>query len=227
MAIDDKAVLARMAEYASIPPEGEPGSGEVGGSSAAYASVPPLEDEFEEIPFPLRGSLDSELGEAPEHPSKSMPSASELIAQDPDSGLAHAPQYEPGPSPLSHVLPPPPTKSRLAAAMFYEYPASFEDDIVNVEPVMGPSAPPFEDAATAAASAPPIAYDYMLEDAVLPSAPDLVLDEGEAIEPGHDPHYGRSVSPPRPPSLSLSLSRPGTPSGQSRTSGLGPPCYPA
>ncbi|EMD41872.1 hypothetical protein CERSUDRAFT_110431 [Gelatoporia subvermispora B] len=238
VAIDDKAVLARMAEYASIPPpESDLTSGVAGGSSTAYASVPPPEDEFEEIPFSVGGSLDPECGEGPANLCHSLPPASQstlMLASTDGDGLAHAPSYEAGPSGLCPLIPPPLTKTRLPPSMFFDYPASdLEDDIINIEPVFGPSAPPFEEEPVPDASAPPLVYDYAPDAAVLPSAPTLVADEGDFIEPGTDPyHRDRSVPPlPRPPPASADTQRSVSPSGedsdQSRTPGTNPPCYPA
>ncbi|KAI0660508.1 hypothetical protein C8Q70DRAFT_56021 [Cubamyces menziesii] len=112
------------------------------------------------------------------------------------------------------VLPPPPTK---VAPMFYEYPDEFERDVATAEPVMGPSAPPFEceeyahlpgppfeDAsvlfpATTVASAPPLDLvdvpsgpdSAFGADDLLPSAPPPPSDEDR--EPGLDevPHSVR------------------------------------
>ena len=102
--------------------------------------------------------------------SSTSPSPSSPQLQHSMSMMAHisseppAPSYSHDPGSSSHYpFPLPPTKSRLAAPQFYEYPSSFEEDVIGMDPPSGPSAPPFE---VAAATAPP-------------SAPPLEPDEGE------------------------------------------------
>ncbi|CDO73182.1 hypothetical protein BN946_scf185007.g237 [Trametes cinnabarina] len=97
------------------------------------------------------------------------------------------------------VLPPPPAKVPMVGPTFYEYPDEFERDIATVEPVTGPSAPPFEheyappsessdDAARAAAavvpSAPPLEFadDAFggLEGLIPSASPVVPEDEAES-----------------------------------------------
>ncbi|CAL1694087.1 unnamed protein product [Somion occarium] len=166
VATDDKGVLERMATLASAPPV----SGNDNGESSA-PSVPILEYEYEDHP---------DFG--PPGPSSHSLSMSSLQASPPPILNQPAPSYSSNPDDPStqHPLfPSPPSKSALAAPTFYEYPASFEEDmhmIMSAEPIAEPSAPPFE-AEVAAPSAPPLEMD--MEDSVgdftaLPSAPPMV-----------------------------------------------------
>ncbi|KAF9814003.1 hypothetical protein IEO21_05374 [Rhodonia placenta] len=167
VATDDKALLARMAALASAPPTVDAAS-PTGSSnpSALYAWVPPLEDEFEAVPFDLRivdCDTDADVGGALSGDRRS-----------PSPMLSITPSYSRDMSPCPSVLPPPPEKSRLAAPGFYEYPPSFEEDLLDVEPEMEPSAPPFGEDDIAVASAPPLEdASELAEVIVLPSAPPL------------------------------------------------------
>lgn len=148
VATDDKTILARMAALASAPPvDGDMlfNAGDVGSSSEIYPSVPVL-DEYEELPSPLQaidghdfmaGASSLPLAVSYSSPATSSPTSPMTL---------HAvPCYPHDRDPSDHLhLPLPPAKTRLAAPLFYEYPAAFEEDIVNLEPVNGPSAPPFE-----------------------------------------------------------------------------------
>jgi len=100
--------------------------------------------------------------------------------QVPEGDYPHGASRDPPPSP--HVFPAPPSKGKMAAPDFYDYPYSFELDFE-----AEPSAPPFEEHGVSAPvpSAPP------LLDEVSPSAPDW--DGGdEGIGQGHD----RDIDPP-------------------------------
>jgi len=181
VATDDKALLARMADLASAPEA--PASSITGGSPAVYASVPPLEDDFDVMPFDIH-VVDCDAAEAGE-PSGSRRTPSPRPPLSPDC----TPSYSRDPSPGPSLLPPPPLKGRLAAPTFYEYPASFEEDVLGLEPEMGPSAPPFEDEGISAASAPPLEVEYDMEETdALPSAPPLMDDDvpisGDQESPG-------------------------------------------
>jgi len=160
--------------------------------------VPPLEDDdgFEQIPFQLQVSDSDTSG-----PSRSRHSLSS----------ASVPSYSRNTSPNSSMLPLPPPKSRMAAPTFYEYLASFEEDIIGVEPDAGPSAPPFEIDECLAPSAPPLDIDYMPQGSdALPSASpeeidsELVLSQGlddPARDIGETPAHQVDAPSASPPAL--------------------------
>lgn len=187
IATDDKAALARMASLASAPPLGGASTfrGE-GEPSTLFATVPVLEDDFEPIPPELRitdcgdyvGTYSGLSGGRAAH----SPGPSPLLTA---SGT-QTPSYSREPSPHP-TLPAPPSRGRLAAPTFYEYPVSFEEDILSAEPEAGPSAPPFAQTDTLAASAPPMEFDYEPLDMVaLPSAPPMEGLAGESLPEGPD-----------------------------------------
>jgi len=178
-------LLAHMAALASAPPSVEalsppdvPAS-----STTVYASVPPLGDEYEAVPFDVQVT-DCD-GDVVGEPSGSRGTSSPV----PPSEFPHMPTYSRDHSPCPSLLPPPPTKGRMAAPTFYEYPPSFEEDVLGLEPEMGPSAPPFDEEAHSAASAPPLEIDYEVEDA---SVPTPTLEDQEAEEFSHDEEEVRS-----------------------------------
>lgn len=185
VATDDKTLLAHMAALASAPPPAEaPSSPDApASSSAAYASVPPLDDEYEAVPFDIRViDCDSDVvGES--SGSRRTPSPV------PPSEFAHMPSYSRDPSPCPSLLPPPPTKGRMAAPTFYEYPPSFEEDVLGLEPEIGPSAPPFGEEVDSTASAPPLGIEYDVEDAAASAPP---LEDQESEEMSQDEETGRS-----------------------------------
>lgn len=75
---------------------------------------------------------------------------------------------------FSPMFPPPPSKERLAAAEFYDYPYTFEDMAIS-DLEAGPSAPPFEEASSPqqdlVPSAPPLFEDDVFASDAQPSAP--------------------------------------------------------
>ncbi|KAI0324038.1 hypothetical protein GY45DRAFT_470297 [Cubamyces sp. BRFM 1775] len=167
------------------------------GFAAARSGAP--HDPFPARPHAHGPALDSlELSSMPmRHHARAM----DAPAADVDSGEdGEVPSYAEDVRlhpPL--VLPPPPTK---VAPMFYEYPDEFERDVATAEPVMGPSAPPFEYeeyahlpepplehasvlfSATAMATAPPLDSVDALS-VLLPSAPPLSFDEDDSDGPSH------------------------------------------
>ncbi|THH33398.1 hypothetical protein EUX98_g784 [Antrodiella citrinella] len=179
VATDDKGLLARMATMASAPPAESTSTfmpAALGTSSAAiYPSVPVLdefEDElhFDDLPSPEPGFEDA-----------SSEYSDSLMAQLPAPSYSHDPSHTP--------FPLPPAKSRLAAPLFYEYPSSFEEDVIGTEPPCGPSAPPFEVAAVApSASAPPLDLgDVGVDDGgLVPSAPPAAEDDAYAVYPDEE-----------------------------------------
>lgn len=110
--------------------------------------------------------------------------------------LSSAPSSDPiPPYPSLHPdLPPPPSLGKMAASRYeQQYAFSLEQaaDVVGVEPEIGPSAPPFEEAQSEAGtativvipSAPPVDEEGMYEDGDLslsPSAPPLWDADAEA-----------------------------------------------
>ncbi|OBZ68377.1 Paired amphipathic helix protein pst1 [Grifola frondosa] len=221
VATDDKAVLARMATLASAP---FPADGPVaGGSSEAYASVPPLEDEYEELP------PDSEVFGGEGSASRNMrpfTSLDDPLSVHPD--CQDVPSYSHDISLHPPILPLPPAKSRMAAPLFYEYPSSFEEDIIGLEPEAGPSAPPFEDPSLPVPSAPPLECDSD-DSAALPSAPPLddnYLDRNPVDGVEISASYAEgSVSASAPQPEYAPRSSPDCSSSSSSDSALPPPRY--
>jgi hypothetical protein len=176
VATDDKTLLAHMATMASAPPV-EPDEGE---SSTLQTSAPVWDDEqLEDI---IDGLDDTEIG--PSHTSSPPPSL---------------------PSASHSLFPPPPSKGKMVAPDFYDYPYSFEEDVSTLEPEMGPSAPPFEEHTPSAPpceelemkpSAPPLMQEF------LPSAPDWEDGEGGQDHDREESPHQRSSRPPSPASIS-------------------------
>ncbi|KAK2461462.1 hypothetical protein APHAL10511_005925 [Amanita phalloides] len=86
----------------------------------------------------------------------------------------------------SSLLPPPPSKGKLALG-YFDYHYSFDD----IEPELGPSAPPFEEAIEP--SAPPLSLDAPPQDASAPVWQDPSLPTQGPIDsngrpPGYQPH---------------------------------------
>jgi hypothetical protein len=175
VATDDKTLLARMATMASAPPV-EP---DEGGSSRLQTSAPIWDDEhLEDI---IDGLDDAEIAPS-SHTSSSLSSL---------------------PSASHSLFPAPPSKGKMAARDFYDYPYLFEEDVSSLEPEMGPSAPPFEEHTPSAPplvnepemtpSAPPLMEEF------LPSAPPA-WEDGEGGQ-DHDreespqPHSSQPLSP--------------------------------
>lgn len=187
IATDDKAALARMAALASAPPlGGVSASEEEGEPSTLFPTVPVLEDDFEPIPPELCiTDYDAYIGTCSGLSggrAAYSPGPSPLLSA---SGT-QTPSYSREPSPHP-TLPAPPSRGRLAAPTFYEYPVSFEEDVLSAEPEAGPSAPPFAHDDTLAASAPPVDLDYEPLDMVaLPSAPPIEDLDGELLPEGPD-----------------------------------------
>ncbi|THH20510.1 hypothetical protein EW146_g864 [Bondarzewia mesenterica] len=159
VATDDKAILARMVAMASAPPPGE----DAEFSSHVTPSVPPLDGYDSDIP--------PEVFSSP-----SLPPISPSDARPPYS-------------PSRSGLPPLPTKGKMAAPRYDDYPYTFEQDldIAGVEPEPGPSAPPFEESPSAPAfvisigpSAPPLDVDDVdPPGALFGAAPPLWEDNDE------------------------------------------------
>lgn len=185
IATDDKAALARMASRASAPPlGGVSASEEEGEPSTLFPTVPVLEDDFEPIPPELliTDCIDYIGTYTAGGRAAYSPGPSPLLVA---SGT-RSPSYSREPSPHP-TLPAPPSRTRLAAPTFYEYPVSFEEDILSAEPEAGPSAPPFAHDDSLAASAPPAELDYEPLDMVtLPSAPPMEDLDGEFFPEGPD-----------------------------------------
>ncbi|KAI8981230.1 hypothetical protein BD414DRAFT_94047 [Trametes punicea] len=287
VAIDDKAVLARMAQFASAPLPQSPhtGSGDVdegvrgpslpggprGGSSELRPSVPVLEDDpFEDALCPDIDSLDLNV-HSHTRPDRHQPKLGFLAPHDtfpsPPSPLPHGasacglgspplrcsapvhvmdviramdgtqeeaevPSY--AEDVLRHrplVLPPPPGKVPMVGPTFYEYRDEFERDVATVEPVSGPSAPPFEydyalppssivDATAAAPSAPPLesvsAEAPVDSKALIPSAPPLAYEDEVANQVEVE-----DFGPPFPLSLSCAPTRSSSRSSSSSRVRLG------
>lgn len=224
IATDDKALLARMANLASQPPQdGSPCEHTFHGDSAASSgpSVPVM-DEFEEMPVML--SVVDE-GDAPSGSSSAWaPAVATSPVRDSLSVRIPVPTYSREPSPHPPFFPAPPSKAQLAAPDFYEYPSSFEreDDtrtsmdldieVPSAPPfgfgdATGPSAPPLDDASTPMdqgpfACAPPLIEE---EEAIqLGFISAGALPEDIARRQGANEHslarLGRSPSPPPPSS---------------------------
>ncbi|RXW19123.1 hypothetical protein EST38_g6730 [Candolleomyces aberdarensis] len=91
-------------------------------------------------------------------------------------------------------FPPPPSKSSLLSPKFYDYPYAFEDmEIENLEPELGPSAPPFEETPSA-----PLVDEHGL--GLVPSAPPMLDDDDFYVNDSPVPS-----APPHEPSPSHSL----------------------
>lgn len=135
VATDDKTLLARLANLASSPPQDRANSSQ-DGNNQVQVSVPIWQDE--EL---------GDFGDVHEAAHCALP-------------LSEHSSRSTSPAPL---FPPPPSKGKMAANNFYDYPYSF-DDILVAEPDPGPSAPPFE----AEPSHPPIDEAHFV-----PSAPPL------------------------------------------------------
>lgn len=105
--------------------------------------------------------------------------------------ISSAPSSDPiPPYPSLHPdLPPPPSMGKMAASRYEQYAFSLEQaaDVVGVEPEIGPSAPPFEEAQSqpgttlvVVPSAPPVDEEGSYEDGELePSAPPLWYAEAD------------------------------------------------
>ena len=107
---------------------------------------------------------------------------------DPGGSLSTFIPDSPPPVPL---FPPPPSKEKMAAPTFYDYPYSFED--ITLEPEAGPYAPPFDDPSNTpptnnidlTPSAPPLMdTDYFMEPSA--SAPPCDLGPDDDQLPLHD-----------------------------------------
>lgn len=192
VATDEKGMLARMASMASAPPAGTFSSFH---PPTMYASVPD-DTEFEELPPELQVE---EASGGPQNCQTLSPTMSHLHVRVP----TYSRDASPGPS----SLPSPPAKPRFAAPDFYEYPPSFEEDYLGLDPEANPSAPPFEEEALPLPSAPPLELEDPSGDAAgaHPSAPpleDAVFDYGGAATPLSAPadppaDTSRSATPPR------------------------------
>lgn len=113
--------------------------------------------------------------------------AREILAGESDDSTY---QSTSTPSPF----PPPPSKGSLFAPNFYDYPYAFEDmEIENLEPELGPSAPPFEETPSA-----PLVDEHDL--GLVPSAPPMLDDDDFYV---NDPP--EHSAPPHEPSPSHSL----------------------
>lgn len=147
---------------------------------AAMASAPPDPD--------IRASLPHHSPRAPELEDDDEIPADVLA-------LSSAPSSDPiPPYPSLHPdLPPPPSMGKMAASRYEQYAFSLEQaaDVVGVEPEIGPSAPPFEEAQSQAGttttlvvvpSAPPVDEEGSYEDGELlePSAPPLWYAETDS-----------------------------------------------
>lgn len=168
VATDDKTLLARMANFVSAPPSEDPSSDDLAHTSCG-PSVPVIE-ELEPSPEDLQALQCDAAGssEAAWSGSVSTSHRPTLSVQLP------VPTYsrEPSPHPL---FPPPPSKVPLAAPLFYEYPSMFEEDILDTEPPIGPSAPPFDYTTT------PSAPEDDSGVGAVACAPPLIDEEEETI----------------------------------------------
>lgn len=158
VATDDKTTLAQMTELASAPPPSDRDFSSPSSMRAGPAVPEWRDEELEDFPDRGEGTLE------PTDPG-SRPARLDL-----DRSLDAGMLLESSPFPA------PPSKGKMAARGFYEYPSSFEEDVAYLEGEVGPSAPPFE----AAPSAPPTGDSPSappLEDPTLsPSAPPLDVD---------------------------------------------------
>jgi hypothetical protein len=167
VATDDKTVLSQMVHMVSAPPA----AADEGGSSSFVISAPVWHDE--ELEGIIDDTQDLDLPNAPSPPRVQPTSVS---------------------SPP--LFPAPPSKDKMAAPNFYDYPYSFEEDIGSLDPESEPSAPPFEGHGP---SAPPLEDAGMvpsappLPDEPSPSAPDWHLEEDE--QNSHDPERDQHLQP--------------------------------
>lgn len=218
VATDDKNVLARMAAMASAPPVTDENDSSHSGNSSG-PSVPILEfehDVYEDHPDHSPSGPSSGPARLPRL-LPSLPPHDELSLSPP------APSYSSNPHDAStqHPLfPAPPSKGVLAAPSFYEYPASFEEDILNAEPSSEPSAPPFE-LEQGVPSAPPVdGVDGMVMGdngmSLVPSAPP-VLDMHNDTVPDDQEHSHVRASAPSMEDMDAVEEQPGS---SSRTSGI-------
>lgn len=176
VATDDKQMLSQLASLASAPPPSPtspslcPSTGTT--SDVPLASVPPME-EVEENEIKL-ACLQNDSAGVWTCSSGSLEhiSTSEECPPVPSYSQEHS---------LETIFPPPPSKGTFVSAPFYDHPTSFEVDIVGIEPVEGPSAPPFE---SIGPSAPPLDDVCFLD--TIPSAPPIPL-EGPDQGPSSDP----------------------------------------
>jgi len=147
------------------------------------------------VSAPPAGDVDSL-----EHPLALVPGIDDIEESVPD--------FLPPPSPSNSVpsyshssfsmLPPLPSKGKLAAPTYDDYPCTFgrDTDIVGLDPEIGPSAPPFEYPHSAppfedSASAPPF-------DSLAPSAPPSG-DDTEVMGPSAPPAWESELGEVTPP----------------------------
>ncbi|KAI0275263.1 hypothetical protein BC834DRAFT_851997 [Gloeopeniophorella convolvens] len=135
------------------------------------------------------------LASAPSEPPPAAPA--HVPSLDDDDGLDFDSEAFPPYAPPALPLPAPPAKGKLR----YDYAHELALEIADVEPEMGPSAPPFEErAAGAGPSAPPLLEDGLapsapaLEDGLGPSAPPLEEPEDDGRSPALEGHEGASLA---------------------------------
>lgn len=176
VATDDKHVLSHLASLASEPPSNpsslSPDLSYGTTSEPPLATVPAME-EVEENEICLAC-----LGQNPSEVEVTLSTTGPLASTE---DCPPIPSYQHEHHSPRSTFPPPPSKSSLASAPFYEYPMSFEADVVGIDPVEGPSAPPFE---SIGPSAPPLDDDQFLD--TIPSAPPIPLDDH--VEQQAPPH---------------------------------------
>ncbi|KAG6842437.1 hypothetical protein C0991_007567 [Blastosporella zonata] len=114
VATDDKTLLARMADLASAPPP------DAADSSHTIA-----------VEYPISAPLWQDLPDFGDEPHQAT--NCDLPPPLPSAG----------PASPAHLFPSPPSKGKMAAPDFYNYPYTFDDTVVEPDP--GPSAPPFEE----------------------------------------------------------------------------------
>ncbi|KAG6873847.1 hypothetical protein C0995_010459 [Termitomyces sp. Mi166 len=206
VATDDKRLLARMAEFTSAPPPDPAGSSDA--SATYHASVPVWQDEELE-----------DFGEGVYHHESAYRDLS-------PSGFPSSP------SSSASFFPSPPSKGKMVAPAFYDYPYTFDDMLI--EPESGPSAPPFEEESSnpsdmtgLAPSAPPLTESEAYYADTYPSAPshdwpDASGSQSFAVDgqttstiPSHDAYSGsRSPGDNSDPLVQGPIASDGT-----------PPCY--
>lgn len=204
VATDDKARLAALARMASAPPAA---------AAAEVGEAPVWRDEE------LEGVLRESARVCGDRRGSSSSSSGSSSGSSPSSS-----------DPTTTAFPPPPPQSKMAAPRFYDYPRSFEEDVLDLdldglelEPEMGvgmgePSAPPFEECPGAPevgwlemeASAPPVMEEGEEEEGEGEEGPSAPEWEWEAEAGGGQGHDRQSSPPPSPlpsspssPSLSL------------------------